>query len=226
MQIVPSTSGGKDDFRWSVYNTNGIRLFSLDFEGATGLISYILDDGQFISTGFTFSYEPDGVYDLEIWMNLARNRWTALFNGEVLASGLRMTLAGTQLSIGDVDAVWAIANTSSPGNNYMAFDNYRVTVESNVSIPPVLKARAPQLDNIFRLDLFGEPGLNYEIDVTDDYVHWIPLGTYRVEESGSFVFEDPDASQFPTGFYRALEALLDEAGGKWRNGVKLFLPLP
>ena len=205
MQIVSSTSGGKDDFRWSVYNTNGIRLFSLDFEGSTGLISYLLDDGHFVSTDFTFSYEPDGVYDLEIWMNLAHNRWTALLNGEVLVSGLRMTTAGTPLSIGDVDAVWAIANISSPGNNYMAFDNYRVSVESDTSIPPVLKTRAMQPDNIFRFDLFGEPALNYEIEVTEDFVHWIPLGTYGVEENGSFVFEDPEASSFPTGFYRALQ---------------------
>src|SRR4029079_16901271 len=44
MQIVDSTStnGPWDDFRWSVYNTNGVRLFTLDFDNASLMVSYIL----------------------------------------------------------------------------------------------------------------------------------------------------------------------------------------
>jgi hypothetical protein len=203
MQIVPSTTGGQDDFRWSVYTTNGVRLFSLDFEGATGLISYILDDGQFISTDYTISYEPDGAYDVEIWMDLARNRWTALVNGEALESGLRMTTKATPLSVGDVDAVWAVVNTAAPGNNYMAFDNYKVSVEAESSIPPIFKTHGMDPDHVFRFDFYGEPGLNYEIEVTEDFLTWTPLGTFGVEEFGWFPFEDPDSAQFTTGFYRA-----------------------
>src|SRR5678816_2180304 len=39
-QIVPTTKGTQDDFRWSVYNQSGERLFSLDFESSTGAATY------------------------------------------------------------------------------------------------------------------------------------------------------------------------------------------
>jgi len=87
----------------------------------------------------------------------------------------------------------------------VAFDNYRVSVEPETSIPPILKTRPKQSDNIFRFDFFGEPGLNYEIDVTEDFVKWTSLGTFGVAENGSFVFEDPESTSFPTGFYRAFQ---------------------
>ena len=56
MQIVASTNSNDDDFRWSVYNTNGTRLFSLDFETSTRNISYVLDDGHFVFTNLRFEF--------------------------------------------------------------------------------------------------------------------------------------------------------------------------
>src|SRR4051812_37479113 len=40
-QINLSTKGSQDDFRWSMYNMTGDRLFSLDFETSTGDVSYV-----------------------------------------------------------------------------------------------------------------------------------------------------------------------------------------
>ncbi len=57
LQIVASSNGATDDFRWSVYNTNGFRLVSVDFETSTGNISYVLDDGQFVFTNNKFDHD-------------------------------------------------------------------------------------------------------------------------------------------------------------------------
>src|ERR1051325_1915102 len=56
-EIVDSTNGHFDDFRWSFYNLAGDRLFSIDFDNATQEINYSLDNDQgFIPTRFNFDH--------------------------------------------------------------------------------------------------------------------------------------------------------------------------
>ena len=53
MRVIDSSNGRRDDFRWSLYNTNGARLFSLDFDNVTTGINYGLDNGAgFVATVF------------------------------------------------------------------------------------------------------------------------------------------------------------------------------
>ena len=123
MQIVDSVNNSYDDFRWSVYNTNGLRLFTLDFDNYAGVISYSLNDTNgFVSTGFTF--DNVGPYDLEINMNFSSNIWSAFLNDAVIVNGKQMSASDTvELSLGDIDAVWAIRDPKKPGDNFMVFDD-------------------------------------------------------------------------------------------------------
>ena len=34
------------------------------------------------------------------------------------------------MNLGDIDAVWLVYDTTAPGDNFMLFDNYRVTAEA------------------------------------------------------------------------------------------------
>jgi hypothetical protein len=199
MQIVDSTFESYDDFRWSVYNNAGERLFTLDFDNHSREISYALDTGGFIPTGNYFDNE--GIYELVIQMNFARNLWTASLNGFVVVNSQPMTRSGAELTLGDIDAVWAIRAPSAPGDNFMLFDNYRISAETIPSIPPVVET-LDMVNGEFLFRIFGEEGVRYSVDVTSDFVEWFSLGTYPAPAGGIFDFQDDTAWEHPLSFYR------------------------
>ncbi len=205
MQIVDSTNGEYDDFRWSAYNTEGHRLFSLDFDNSSLEIHYLLDDTRgFQSTGFTFSTEV--VYRLEIWMNFARNNWQAVMNGRVVVDAQPITTTGTRLDLGDVGAVWAIRTPGRPGDNYLLFDDYQITIEPTDHIPVTLEWWGRNAQGEFELFLHAERHRTFALEVSTDLREWLPLATNRLAE-GVWFFTDPTASAYPWSFYRAREVL-------------------
>jgi hypothetical protein len=199
MQIVDSTFESYDDFRWSVYNDAGVRMFTLDFDNHSREISYALDTGGFIPTGNFFDNE--GIYELVIQMNFARNLWTASLNGLVVVNSQPITRSGAELTLGDIDAVWAIRDPNSPGDNFMLFDNYRISAETDASIPPVVETLG-MVNGEFLFRIFGEEGVRYSVDVTSDFVEWFSLGTYPAPAGGIFDFQDDTAPEHPLSFYR------------------------
>jgi hypothetical protein len=208
MQIVDSTStnGPFDDFRWSVYNTNGMRLFSVDFDNASLQVSYILDnDAGFVSTNTKF--ETSGYYELGIAMNFARNLWTATLNDLVIVNAQPITTVGSPLNLGDVDAIWSVRTPGSPGDNFMLFDNYTIATEALSSIPPRLEPFGLARGGAYSARLYGEPGLVYRVEASADLVHWETLLTFTAPTPGGILdFQDPNASHFTQRFYRARQA--------------------
>lgn len=201
LQIVNSTNQEYDDFRWSVYNSAGDRLFTLDFDNAGLQISYGLDDGGgFVSTGFGF--DNNGFYDLVIRMNFARNTWTATLNDEVIVNSKPITTKGAALNLGDIDAVWLIRKPGSPGNNYMLFDDYSIVAEGSSSIAPKLETRGFAADGTFSVRVLGEAGLSYAIEGSVDLQTWQTLKTITAPASGIFDYSDAEASRTQPRFYR------------------------
>lgn len=202
MEIVDSTNGEYDNFRWSAYNTNGARLFSLDFDNYFGTISYGLDDTNgLVETGFDFS--NDGGYDLVITMNFAQNRWTAELNDTVVVNAKPITTTGAALNFGDMDAVWAIFNPAAPGDNFMVFDDYLVTADTVTAIPPRLEPVTRLNDGRFLLRINGEPGMNYAIETSANLGSWVHLTTRTAPTPGGvFEFLDETAGQSDVRFYR------------------------
>ncbi len=205
MQIIDSssTNGPFDDFRWSIYNTNGTRLFSVVFDNAALQISYLLEDSaNFISTGVQF--DTLGYYDLVIAMNFARNVWSATLNDLVIINGQPITTLGSPLNLGDVDAVWGVAIPGSPGDNYMLFDNYTITTEALASIPPRLEFSGFGAGGTYKAWLYGEPGLTYQVEASTDLKQWSLLQAFTAPTPGGVLeFQDPSASTFGHRFYRA-----------------------
>lgn len=202
MQVVDSTNGQYDDFRWSVYNTSSQRLFTLDFDNWYGEIFYALEDNAFRRAGFEF--RNDVSYVLEIYMNFARNNWQAILNGQVVVDSqpIRMT-ATTRLDLSDVDAVWALREKGRAGDNYLLFDEYWITAEPTQSIPPTLEIVGRRPAGEFELLLHGERGLTYAIDVTDEFqTEWFPLQT-NTPPDGVWRYLDESAKDYPVSLYRA-----------------------
>ena len=201
MQVTDSTNGKYDDFRWSVFNREGTRLFSLDFENSSLDISYGLDDkAGFISTGLSF--DNQGAYELEIVMNLAHNLWNASLNGYILAHSKPITTIGTPLNLGDIDAVWVIRTPGSPGDNYMIFDNYTILAAEGPSIPPRIVPVGVLANGAFHLRVYGERNLNYVIESSGDLTRWDPIKVITAPSGGVFDFQDPDAIRLDHRYYR------------------------
>ncbi len=135
MQIVDSTNGRWDTFRWGVYNGFAEQLFRVVFDNNSLEIFYVLDDGVSRATGYSFS--NDLVYDLRLYMDFANNTWTATLNGFLLISNQPITTKGADLSLGDIDAGWNLRTAGSPGNNYMVFDDYAVALLEQLYVPTI-----------------------------------------------------------------------------------------
>ena len=133
LMFVDSTNGHRDDFRWTLYNDNVQRLVTLDFDNATQNINYALEDDLFLPTGYSFEYEA--LYDLKFVMDFAANTWTVSVGEEDIVSKKKLTTKGSRLAFGDLGPTWAYRDPENPGNNYLVFDDYRVTAERGSSLP-------------------------------------------------------------------------------------------
>jgi hypothetical protein len=173
----------------------------LDFDNWDLSLSYALDDGKgFMATGSAFTNYA--IYRLVITMDFARNAWSAAIDDAPVVSSKPITTVGSALNLGDVDAVWAIRKPGSPGDNYMLFDDYRITTESSASIPPRLEAVASLTNGTFLLRVQGESGVNYTIESSPDLRNWVPMKTNSAPD-GLLDYLDTTASNASLRFYRA-----------------------
>jgi hypothetical protein len=201
--LIEGSSAGvpSDDFRWSVYNTNGARLFTIDFDTAALSINVLLDDGEgFQPTGYSF--ETGGDYDLVVAMNFLRNRWSAWLNDTLIATARPITASGAALNLGDVDAVWGIRDPRNPGDNYMVFDDYRITADASPVFRPTLEVMGFVPNRGFTVRFKGEPALRYVIDASTDMDLWTPIKT-NASPDGVFDLVDVESDLFDRQFYRA-----------------------
>lgn len=201
MEIVDSTAAdpNQDDFRWEIYNTEGRRLFSLDFDNSTLGICYLLEeDTQFRVTPFSFLH--DTVYDLEIKMNFADNTWLADLSGNIVVSNQPIAQTAARRDLGDIAATWFFLTPSSPGDNAMVFDNYTITADT-IASPPTLQLLSVA-DNQPLLQLNGEAFRSYIIEASTDLRSWFPIKT-NTPNDGTFQHLDTAAASLARRHYRA-----------------------
>jgi hypothetical protein len=203
MEIVDSSNEQYDVFRWSVYNRNEDRLFTLEFDNLDFGIYYQLDG----TNGFVYSghlFEADTPYALSITMDFSQNHWSASLNGGTILTHLPITTTNAPLTLGDIDAVWLYNDPAYPGDNFMVFDDYTVTAQAAASQPsrPRLEPVGRLSNGQFLLRLFGENDRRYAIEASQDLSTWTPLRT-NVVAGGVFDFLDTTAPGVPRRFYRA-----------------------
>jgi len=201
--IGDSTNGQYDEFRWTVYNKKGEELFSIGFDNYTLDIYFGIDDEiGFYNTGFYFYNNVP--YFLEIWMNFARNQWQARMNGMVVVDAQPITTKNKELSLGDIDAVWLTRDPNAPGDNFMVFDEYQVTVEPYETIPPVLEFLGFNEKGQFQLLVHGERNLEYTVEISSDLTTWRRLETKKLE-NGYWLLTDIGSAGSPITFYRCYQ---------------------
>ena len=197
MSIEDSSTTNRDDFYWALFNQQGKPLFTLDFDNFELNVYYYLDN----TNGRTWSglsFTNGVAYPLTILMDFSSNRWSATFNGALLATNQPLTTIGAALDLGDIDAAWAIYDVNAPGDNFMVFDDYRLTATA----PPPQVSALGTINNSLSLRVTGLPNLRYAIDASTNLSNWTALRT-NVAAAGFFDFVDSAAAGFPTRFYRA-----------------------
>ena len=196
MSIIDSTTNNYDDFYWAVYNQDIHQFFTLDFDNAELRVYYWLDDTNSRTwSGLSFT---NGIeYPLTIDIDFAQNRWSATFNGTLLATNKPVTTVGAKLNLGDIDAGWGVYIPTAPGDNYMVFDDYTIA-----GLVP-----APQLTMLGRvgggtaLRLYGQSDTMFAIDASTNLASWTALKT-NITTAGSFDLIDDRATAFTRRYYR------------------------
>jgi len=196
MAIIDSTTSNRDDFYWSVFNQQGQSLFTLDFDNYELKLYYYLDNTNgrtWTGLGFT----NGGSYPLSLVMDFASNRWSASFNGAPAATNQPISTVGASLNLGDIDAAWAIFDPSAPGDNFMVFDDYRITA----TVPAPQVALLGRVNGSPTLRVTGLTDNRYALESSTDLFNWLPLQT-NVASGGRFDFVDDGPLGVPRRFYR------------------------
>lgn len=204
MRIADSSNTNYDYFRWSTYNTQGDRLFSVEFDVYGLVVNYQLNGSSPLVTNVA-TFVPNQDYLLNISMNFASNRWSATLGNALVATNQPISTTAAPLNLGDVDAVWLVYDTNAPGDNYLLFDNYRITAQA-LTVPPVPPARVQFLGRTAEgwslLRVTGEEGSRWSLDATTNFVNWASLRTNTIT-GGSFDYVDMTAAPLTRRFYRA-----------------------
>ncbi len=203
MMIVDSTNSLYDSFRWSVYTITGRELFTLAFNNADLHISYLLENStNFVYTGRKFA--NSALHSLAVTMDFGSNTWSATLDNTLLVTNLPITTTNTPLTLGDIDAVWLYGDSFFPGDNFMLFDNYRITIESRPAPPRLTPVGF--VNNQFLLNVTGDPGSRYALEVNtnlNNTLGWSPLQTNTAALDGTTLFLDSSSPGHPRRFYRA-----------------------
>lgn len=198
MAILDSLNDAYDDFYWSLYNTNGQRLFSLHFDNYNLDINYLLDTTTVpVFTGFQF--EPDTRYALVVVIECDRNRWSASLDGQPLVSNLPLTTQGQARNLGDFDAQWWVYDTNAPGDNFLVFDNYTLTAEPVP--PPRMEALGRTANGAAQVRLHGLSGYRFALEASTNLTVWSALTT-NTTAGGRFDYTDAGAVGLGRRFYR------------------------
>lgn len=200
--VLDSTNGERDNFRWSIYNTEGFRLFSLDFDNETKAISYALDDAEPLqATGFEF--DNDTFYNLRVDIDFQGNKWSAWASEVLLLEDLPVSTQNLKRNLSDIDAVWAIFKPEAPGDNYMVFDNYRIEVIEDAPPPPTLMPLGQLPNGGFVVRIQGQPNAIYQVEASSDLIDWqVVQNKIDLGETGSIDWVDDNAGSNAQRYYR------------------------
>lgn len=200
MSIVDSSTTNRDEFRWSVYNIAGVRLFSLIFDNRDLGIYHQLDDDEFIFTGWGFANDP--IYSVELQMDFAQNLWNVWVGGVQVVTNQLITTTNASLTFGDVDAVWLPPVASVAGDNFMVFDNLTVTADEAEPPMATLQPPIPVSGGTYLLKVEGPEGAKLAVEASTDLIDWVSLKT-NVVFDGYFDYHDTSSAGLPLRFYRA-----------------------
>lgn len=158
LRIVDSTSARdyhRDDFSFVLCNTGGDDFGEILFDNETQKI-WRWDGGeQYVDTDHSFVRGAD--YTLSVTMDLANNKWSAYLGDQLIFKDATLNSTGRARNLASVDVVWSPQLQGFSGDNFMVFDNYRLSTAKQT--PVIVSASEAQAK-------VGEP-FTYKITATN-----------------------------------------------------------
>ena len=168
--IADSEAGNRDYFQWSIFNSEQKPLFTLDFDNKSKIIGYILgQNGDLINSDYTF--ENDFIYDLKINFDLNLRLFSVEIGDETILSNIAINLNETTFNFSEVNAVWFFSERGNPGDNFMAFDDYKIVVDradSEVTFfDEISIKKSIESNSLSAVKTFLEEGLSPDFRIDD-----------------------------------------------------------
>lgn len=157
LRIVDSTSARnyrRDVFGFPFYNSDGIPFGEIFFDNDTQKIILWEGGEQWIDTGHSFVRDAD--YTLSVTMDLDKKKWTAYLGEQLIFKDATMNSTGLPRNLGGVAVRWVPISQGYSGDNFMVFDNFRLSTTKQT--PVILSASAAEAK-------VGEP-FTYKIAAT------------------------------------------------------------
>lgn len=167
LAVYASTTNHQGWFNWAVFNRAGVRLLALQFPSGPGSLPvyYQSEGGSFQATGQTFT---NGVpYRLTVIMDFAANQWSASLGSQVLVASQTLATGTNTLSLESIDAQWLLADGTQPGDEFMVFDQFRLTAEP---------APDPGVLSVFATSFEASEGYSTGMDLVGQN-GWLGAGT-------------------------------------------------
>jgi C1A family cysteine protease len=139
--VYNSTNASYDRFAVMVFNSSSERLADITLDNSNLKIFRGDGTGAMNDTGVRFSNAQR--YTLSFTADFAANTWSASLDAIPLFSNQPFNSSGAVRDLSDVDFMWNIANTASPGNNFLVFDNYLLSAAAAATAPVITKQPLP-----------------------------------------------------------------------------------
>ena len=111
---------------------------------------------------------------------------------------------GQKPDLNEIDAVWAVRTPGKPGDNFMIFDDYRLTALPVSDIPATLELVGRLTTGPVLLRVLGEPGVTYAVDYSLDLNQWQEVDRGLAQSpDGTVEIQDATATRGAFRFYRA-----------------------
>lgn len=198
LSIRDSMEGGRDDFRWTVFNQDVEHLFTIAFDNSTLKVCYALNDNQGILPT-SWAFENEVIYTLTVAMDFENNLWSAYLNSAEIVSNQPISTTNAALTLGDIGAGWFVLDTQNPGDNFMLFDNYTVRAMPRRPSEPSVRLMSREGD-ASTVRISGQPGGTFALQASSNLKDWIDLGSW-LTPSGELDVTDTVSDRVV--FYRA-----------------------
>ncbi len=208
----------RDNFQFSIYNnaSPSARLATIQMDNATlsplapePLRNIYRTAGAGLAltnTNVTFLY--DTVQVLGVRVNFKTNRWSAYLGELAIFENQIFHQAGRALTLGSISAEMVIKRSALsqrfPGDNYMLFDDWSVSLDPLSKLQVESFSRAPRP----LLSWASEPGYSYQVQYADVLTGpWLNnlTGSKQTATAGGFMsYTDPTATLPTRRFYRVV----------------------
>lgn len=164
--------------------------------GGDQIYSYIMGNADWLPQYRT-------VLTTYAWVNYT-NEVSVDSNGATMARIVEYTHDPTPQVVFDL-SIWDYTNSVPSNGGYYVYRSHRIPDLYAHPAEPVADLMITQQDEAASLEFTADPTFDYEVQASTDLQSWTTIGSaVEEDDTGDFGFDDLDADQFSSRFYRVV----------------------